>query len=306
MNHTPHSHLTGIAAFVQAVESKSFTAAAARMGLSKSAVAKNVARLEGRLGVRLLERTTRSLGLTVEGHSYYQTCLRVLAELSGAESLLAARRQTASGVLRVAAPASFGPRWAVPLLVDVLRKYPELQLEASFTDRYVDLVEEGIDLAIRIGELDDSASLVARRIGFQQSLLCASPGYFAAHGKPQRAADLEHHVCIGESREGRVLSWKVRDEGGEIVHVQVTPRHLIHHGEGLLNAALGGVGLVYLPDWLVSEHVQAGRLEAVMSSPAIVDRPIHLVWPKVRDVIPKVRVVVDELVSHFQPAAPWA
>src|ERR1700737_1151633 len=145
MSSQPHSHLTGIAAFVTSVELGSFTAAAERMGLSKSAVAKNVARLEERLGTRLLGRTTRRIGLTVDGHVYHERCLRVLSELGGAEALLASRQRVASGVLRVSLPASFGPRWAIPMLLDVLKSFPQLTLNAAATTGLADLLEGGVD-----------------------------------------------------------------------------------------------------------------------------------------------------------------
>lgn len=305
MTSVPHSHLAGIAAFVQSVDLGGFTAAADRMGLSKSAVAKSVARLEERLGVRLLNRTTRRFGLTVEGASYYETCLKVLSELDVAESLLASRKRIVSGVLRVTLPATFGPRWAVPMLLEIAKAHPQLQLELSFTDRHVDLVEEGFDLAVRIGELGDSASLVARSIGFQSSLLCGSPAYFSAHGEPQGIDDLNDHVCLGETRSGRILPWVLRDDRRNIVDVAIAPRHVINSGEGLLNAALAGAGIAQLPGWLANGDIRAGRLRAVLVSHSVPDRPINLVWPHARDVVPKVRVVVDFLLQRFLPRAPW-
>jgi DNA-binding transcriptional LysR family regulator len=150
-----HSHLQGISAFVHAVETGSFTAVAARMGVSKSATGKSVARLEERLGVRLLDRTTRSLSLTAEGQAYYRSCLKVLEELSTAETLLASRKQAVSGTLRVNLPVSFGRLWIMPVLIEVADQNPDLELDVSFTDRRVDLVEEGIDLAVRFGDPGD-------------------------------------------------------------------------------------------------------------------------------------------------------
>jgi DNA-binding transcriptional LysR family regulator len=305
MGGQPHSHLTGIAAFVTSVELGSFTAAAYRMGLSKSAVAKNVARLEERLGTRLLDRTTRRIGLTVDGHAYHETCLRVLSELEGAEALLASRQRVASGVLRVSLPASFGPRWAIPMLMDVLENFPQLTLDASFTDRYVDLVDEGIDLTVRIGELEDSSSLVARKIGDQHSMLCASPRYLDKRGRPERLEELADHDCIGETRGGRVLPWHFKGSNGKIAKIMIKPRHIISNGDGLLRAAVAGGGLVQLPTWLVNADLREGNLEAVLTASSANDRAIHLVWLKARDVVPKVRVIVDELARRFLPVPPW-
>ncbi|NLR97430.1 LysR family transcriptional regulator [Rhizobium sp. P38BS-XIX] len=305
MNLQPHSHLTGITAFVVTVELGSFTAAAGKMGLSKSAVAKNLSRLEERLGTRLLDRTTRRLGLTADGRAYHETCLRVLSELDSAEALLASRQRVASGTLRVSLPATFGPRWVVPMLAEALKRYPQLTLDASFSDRHVDLIDEGFDLAVRIGELEDSASLMARKIGTQTSQVCASPEYLARHGRPQRPGDIMEHDCLGETRGGKILPWFLQDKDSETVRVDISPRHIITNGDALLNAAVAGAGLACLPTWLVSADLRAGRLQEVLATSATNDRPIHLVWPRARDILPKVRVVVDELAGRFLPSPPW-
>jgi len=305
MSVQPHSHLTGITAFVVTVEFGSFTAAAERMGLSKSAVAKNVSRLEERLGTRLLDRTTRRLGLTADGRAYHETCLRVLSELDSAEALLASRQRVASGTLRVSLPATFGPRWVVPVLAEALTGHPQLTLDAAFSDRYVDLIDEGFDLAVRIGELEDSASLIGRRIGVQTSLVCASPEYLARRGRPERPGDLVGHDCLGETRGGKVLPWFLQGEHGETVRVDIRPRHIISNGDALLNMAVAGAGLACLPMWLVSADLRAGRLQEVLATSATNDRPIHLVWPRARDILPKVRVVVNEVAGRFLPSPPW-
>jgi DNA-binding transcriptional LysR family regulator len=301
----PVSHLSGIAAFVQAVEAGSFTAAAVRLGLSKSAVAKNVAKLEERLGTRLLERTTRSLGLTSDGQSYYESCLKVLAELGSAEALLASRQQQPSGLLRISLPVAFGQKWIMPALLDIGQQYPGLNFDVSFTDRHVDLVEEGIDLVVRLGDPGDMASLVGRKIGPQHSLLCASPAYLAARGRPQKLADLMDHDYIVYARDGRALPWLLRDEAGRTVSLRAKPRHTISHGHALRDAALAGAGLAYLATWLVMPDLREGSLEAVLTSAGVDDMPIHLLWPHARNMVPKVRVVVDQLVEHFHPVPPW-
>lgn len=305
MNTDPHSHLSGIAAFVHSVDAGSFTAAAARMGLSKSAVAKNVARLEDRIGARLLDRTTRRLGLTAEGQTYYESCLKVLAELSNAEALLAVRRQEIGGLLRVSLPVSFGPRWVMPVLLDIVRQHPALDLDVSFTDRHVDLVEDGNDLVVRLGDPGDMASLMGRKIGVQRSLLCASHAYLDARGRPQIPADLADHDCIAYARDGRALPWVLLDQDGKQVSLRIKPRHVVSHGEALLGTALSGAGLAYLATWLAAPDLRAGRLEAVLTAAGIDDMPMHVLWPKVRDTAPKIRVVVDELIKRFLPVPPW-
>ena len=182
--------LQGTLAFVQTVEAGSFTAAAQRLRITKSAVGKSVAQLEQRLGVRLLNRTTRSASLTSEGDTYYRACVRALAELDAAQATLASRRQVPSGRLRVDLPLSFGRRCVAPVLFEIAAKFPELAMEISFNDRRVDLIEEGIDLTVRMGDLEDSAGLVARRLYTQRSVLCAAPSYLrrAAGRRPSRTS----------------------------------------------------------------------------------------------------------------------
>ena len=202
--------LQGVLAFVQTVEAGSFTGAGQRLHVTKSAVGKAVAQLEQRLGVRLLNRTTRSLSPTSEGLGYYEACVRALSEIEAAQSLLAARRLVPSGRLRVDVPLAFGRRCVAPVLFDISRQFPDLTIEISFNDRRVDLIEEGIDLAVRMGDLDDSLSLAARRIYAQRSAICAAPAYLEKHGRPRSIEDLANHSVIGYGRDGIVRPWTVR------------------------------------------------------------------------------------------------
>lgn len=305
MSSEPYAHLSGIAAFVHSVEAGSFTAAATRMNLSKSAVAKAVARLEERIGARLLDRTTRHIGLTDEGRRYYESCLKVLEELGNAEALLASRRREASGLLRISLPVSFGRQWVMPILLQVARQHPKLELDVSFTDRHVNLVEEGVDLVVRLGDPGDMSSLVGRKIGVQRSLLCAAPAYLDARGRPTSPADLAEHDCIVYARDGRPLPWVVLDRNGTPVSTQVKPRHTVSHGDALRDTAVSGAGLAFLSTWLAATDLRAGRLEAVMTAASVDDAPMHVLWPRTRDLTPKVRVVVDELVERFVPVPPW-
>ncbi|MCB8877862.1 LysR substrate-binding domain-containing protein [Acidisoma silvae] len=301
----PHSQLTGISAFVHTVETGSFTAAAARMGLSKSAAAKKVARLEDRLGARLLERTTRRLNLTVEGEAYYRSCLKVLDELSATEALLASRQQAVSGRLRINLPISFGRLCIMPVLMDLLAQHPRLDLDVSFADRRVDLVEEGIDLAVRLGEPGDQASLIGRRIGTQRSVICGSPAYFALRGYPQSFEDLADHDCLGFVRDGRSSPWTIALSDGALRDLAIKPRHTVSHGEALRDATLSGLGLSYLSTWLIADDVRSGRLESVLLAEPVMQWPITALWPRVRDLTPKVRVTVDALVKAFSPLPRW-
>ncbi|TIS94826.1 LysR family transcriptional regulator, partial [Mesorhizobium sp.] len=214
--------LQGVLAFVQTVEAGSFTGAGRRLHVTKSAVGKAVAQLEQRLGVRLLNRTTRSLSPTSEGLGYYEACVRALSEIEAAQSLLAERRLVPSGRLRVDVPLAFGRRCVAPVLFDISRQFPDLTIEISFNDRRVDLIEEGIDLAVRMGDLDDSLSLAARRIYAQRSAICAAPSYLEKHGRPRSIDDLASHSVIGYGRDGIVRPWSVRHADGHIE--KFTPR----------------------------------------------------------------------------------
>lgn len=296
-----HSHLLGISAFVHAVETGSFTAAAARMGVSKSATGKNVARLEERLGIQLLNRTTRSLNPTAEGQTYYQSCLKILEELTAAETLLASQKRIVSGTLRINLPISFGRLCVLPVLNEVVDRNPELHLDISFTDRQIDLVEEHIDLVVRIGDPGDHASLTGRRIGVQRSIICAAPAYLDRRGRPSCVEELVHHDCLAFAKESRPLPWTVCGPGGTVRQFTVRPRHTISHGEALRDATVNGLGLAYLSNWLATDDLRKGRLEAVPIPTPEEDVSITALWPRSRDLAPKVRVVVDALVEAFMP-----
>lgn len=305
MSLNPHSHLQGIAAFVHAVETGSFTAAAARMGVSKSATGKSIARLEERLGVRLLDRTTRRLNMTADGHAYYQSCLKVLEELSTAETLLASRKQVVSGVLRVNLPISFGRLCVMPVLMTVAERYPDLELDVSFTDRRVDLVEEGIDLAVRLGGAGDQASLIGRRLGVQRSLICAAPSYLDRRGRPGSVDDLGEHDCLAFAKGGQPLPWATVASDGSSKSFAIRPRYTVSHGEALRDATVNGMGLAYLSTWLAASDILGGRLEVVPIPVPAEDVPITALWPRSRDLAPKLRAVVDALVEAFTPMPPW-
>ena len=206
--------LKDIPVFVASVEAGSFAQAAVRLHLSRSAVGKSIARLEERLGVRLFHRTTRSQRLTDNGALFYERCLRALEEIRGAESQLETGKHQVSGRLRVAVPVLFGRQCIAPLLIELAQEHPGLELEMSFSDRVVDLVEEGFDMAVRNGALADSSVLVARRLGEHRMVLCAAPDYLFKNGQPQSVDDLRQHTAINYTRAGRVLPWQLMDYDG--------------------------------------------------------------------------------------------
>jgi DNA-binding transcriptional LysR family regulator len=298
-------HLKGITAFVQAADAGSFTLAANRLGLSKSGIAKSVARLEERLGVRLFNRTTRRFALTVEGQAFHEACARILIELEGAEAVLTAHRLRPRGRLRIDLPVVFGQRWVVPVLLEIAARYPELSLVVSLTDRRIDPIEEGIDLVIRIGDLDDSTTLVARRLGVQQSVLCASAAYLDKHGRPASLDALDSHSCIVFGRGGQTLPWWFLNGNSEPVAKTVAGRLSFNHSDAIRDAALAGQGIALLSTWLIADHLREGRLAEVLPGTATRGFPIHALWPHARQMSPKIRVVVDVLAQRFLPEPPW-
>ena len=221
--------LKDIPVFVAAVEAGSFAQAAIRLHLSRSAVGKSIARLEQRLGVRLFQRTTRSQSLTDNGALFYERCLRALEEIRGAESLLETGKQQVSGRLRVAMPVLFGRQCVAPLLIALAQEHPGLELEMSFSDRVVDLVEEGFDMAVRNGTLQDSSVLVARKLGEHRMVLCAAPEYLLKKGQPQSVNDLSQHTAINYLSAGRVLSWQLMDNEG--TNMKVVEKFISINGE---------------------------------------------------------------------------
>ncbi|GAA3915862.1 LysR family transcriptional regulator [Gibbsiella dentisursi] len=299
-----HSRLQDISAFVHTVEAGSFTAAAARMGVSTSAPGKSVARLEARLGIKLLNRTTRSLNLTQEGHDYYHSCLRVLDELNAAESRLASTTCRVTGRVRINLPVSFGRLRIMPVLKAVAKQYPDLEMDVAFTDRRIDLVEERVDLVVRLGDPGNSASLNARRLGFQHSVICAAPEYLLTHGLPRSVEELGRHRCLGFARQGRALPW-LMGPAGQVKAYDLPYRHIISNGEALLDAAISGMGVACLATWLAAEAIHSGELKVLPVATPPNDVPITALWPCSRELAPKVRVVVDALMAALLPVAPW-
>lgn len=289
--------LNNIDMFVHAVEAGSFAQAAARLRVTRSAVAKGVARLEQRLGTRLFNRTTRRQSLTEEGHAYYERCVRALAEIDAAEAVFDARRSAPSGRLRVSVPAVFGRRCVAPLLLQLASEHRGLSIEISFSDRSVDLVDENFDLAVRIGALADSASLAARRLGEQRMGICAAPGYIAKHGMPSSAEEVAAHDCIVYGGADQPTRWRIRDR--ERVR-EVRPNGRIYSDDlqAIADAAVAGAGLAWLPCWLVAPYLQSGELSLVMDSDQVLATSIYAVWPKNRHLPLKTRFAIDLLAAR--------
>jgi DNA-binding transcriptional LysR family regulator len=294
-----NERLNGVGVFVAVVEAGSFAVAAQRLGVTRSAVAKTIARLEQRLKVRLFNRTTRKQSLTDDGHAYYERCVRALAELEAAEECFESGRTAPAGKLRVTVPVLFGRHCVAPILRALGERHPELQLEISFNDRVVDLVEEGFDLAVRFGTLPDSSQLVARRLGMQRMGICASPEYLARHGRPSSASELNGHLRIAYLSAGRAAAWRVYGDDGEELLPQVRIRLGFDDLQAIADAAIAGAGLAWLPCWMMSPEVKAGRLEVVVSGDRLPGTEIHAVWRRMTHLPMKVRVAVDALVSEI-------
>ncbi len=292
----PPESLSGVATFVAAARARSFTQAAERLGVSKSAVGKAIQRLEQRLGVELFHRTTRKVTLTADGEAYFAACAAALDDIGAAEDALAARAERPAGRLRINMPAAYGRRIVLPILQDIGKAHPGLQYTIRFADHLVDLVEEGVDLAIRFGHPGDGSGIVARRLTTQRWLVCAAPDYLARRGTPLSPDALRDHDCIVGQRKGQPLSWRFRVRG-EAIRVQPPATHELDDGDAMNALTLAGFGLCQMPEFLFRPYIASGHLVPVLAAftPDGVD--VNAVWPKVAHLRPKVRHVVDTLVA---------
>jgi DNA-binding transcriptional LysR family regulator len=262
-------------------------------------VGKSIARLEARLETRLFHRTTRRQSLTDDGQVFYERCVRALAELESAEAALDSGRRAPTGRLRVSAPVLFGRHCAAPLLWGLTRQHRELEVELSFSDRVVDLVEDGYDLAIRVAPLSDHAGLTARRLGVQEMVVCAAPAYLRKHGRPAALADLARHEAVAYGRSGAVKPWCFPDaEGGER-QVRVRSRLCFDDLETIADAAAQGAGLAWLPYWLVAERVRGAQLVLVLEEERRYGSEIYAVWPQNKHLPSKVRAAIDVLAARI-------
>jgi DNA-binding transcriptional LysR family regulator len=295
--------LTGIEVFVAAVESGSFSAAAERLHLSRSAVAKAIARIEARLDVRLFHRTTRSQSLTEDGQIYYERCVRALDELRAGQAMLDSGRQEVSGRLRVTAPVLFGRRCVAPVLARFAAQHPKLELDLSFSDRLVDLVEDGFDLALRNGPLYDGVGLMTRTVSLQRMTVCAAPAYLAEHGWPQTPDDLLFHRAVTYGRAGRIDRWEFPDSAGSAVTVTPPSRLRFDDLEAIADAAAAGHGLAWLPCWLIRDYAEAGTLVPVLEDVPRRVFKTHALWVRTPHLPLRVRMAIDALAAELPGSA---
>ena len=299
--------LNAIRLFTATVNAGSFSETGRRLGIAPSSVSRQVAALEDSVGARLLQRTTRKLSLTEAGRLYYQRVARILAELDEASAAVSDLEKAPRGVLQVNGPCAFGVRHITPALPEFLARFPQVRIELTLTDSFVDLVEAGADVAVRVGELEDS-SLVARRLARNRRILCASPDYLARAGAPEKPQDLTSHNCLIYTRHHGNVVWKL-GSAREPVEVRVDGNLRTNNTEAVHAAVVRGLGIALLPTWLVGQEVQSGRLAEVLggyqAASDALDTGIHALYPAHRLLSSKVRAFVDFLVDRFAPHPYW-
>ncbi|AEH88733.1 MULTISPECIES: LysR family transcriptional regulator [Mesorhizobium] len=296
-------HLTSMTVFANVVSEGSFAGAAKRMRLSPAAVSKHVHLLEEWLGARLLNRTTRRISLTEVGASVYERSLRILEDVEDVRTSAAESHARPTGSLRVSAPISFGALYLGKVVAEYLAAYPEVSVELVLDDRVVDIVEEGLDVAVRIAPLTDS-NLIARRIAPSWEVICASPEYIDRRGRPTKPSDLQDHDCLDYALRAGRGKWRFDGPEGEVA-VKVSARMTATNGQLLRDAALSGAGIVLGPTFLLGEAVRSGWLEIVMPLFKPVGRSIYAVYPSRRHLSAKVQSFVTLLADRFGENPPW-
>ena len=291
-------------AFVSVVEAGSFTAAADRLGIAKSAVSRRVSALEERLGVQLLRRTTRRLNVTATGQSFYEHGARILADLDEAESAVVQEHGELRGHLRVALPLSFGLRHMCKPIADFSRMHPRVTFDLDLNDRRIDLVAEGVDLAVRIGRLADS-TLIARRLFDARTVVCGSPGYLQQHGVPKTPEDLADHNCLVYANLPDPGRWICTDAAGERHSVEVNVTMTASSGDFLCAAAAEGLGLALQPTFIAGDAISRGELEPLLTDYEWPVSPAYAIYPPTRHLSYRVREFIDFLADRFAGLPYW-
>lgn len=287
--------------FATVVDVGSFVGAAEALGHSKAAVSRRVAELESRLGSRLLHRTTRRLSLTPEGEVFLSRCRELLSGLEEAEAEIASRSGHAAGLLRVNAPVTFGVRLLASLWAEFRDQHPRVRLDITLSDRLVDLVEEGYDLAIRVGKLQ-SSSLIARKLAETRLIVCASPQYLEAYGEPSTPEEIADHAVIGYSYWSAGDEWRLEGPDGALT-VRTNPIIHSNNGDTCRGAAVAGQGIVLQPDFVVGDDIAAGRLVELLPEYRAGELGVYAVYPSRRHMPPKIRALIEFLVKRLAPDA---
>jgi len=290
--------------FVRTVQEGGFSAAARALDLTPSAVSKQISRLEDHLGVRLLNRSTRHISLTDEGRAFYERCARIVSEIEEAEEWVAARQGSVRGVLRVTSTAIFAKHHVLPLLPEFMERYPELEIALEMTDRVVDLVEEGIDVAIRFTEQLADPSLVARPLAVNRRVVCAAPSYLRTHGTPRTPDELSAHNCLRLYTVSSFNDWEFEGPDGNCV-AHVTGNFQTNSADAIYHATLAGLGVARLSTYVIAPDLKSGRLVQLLPDYVHEQASILAVYPHRRHLSLKVRTFIDFLVDKFTPVPPW-
>jgi DNA-binding transcriptional LysR family regulator len=296
--------LISMAVFKRTVEAGSFAGAARQFGISPEMAGNHVRALEKHLGVRLLNRSTRRLHLTEAGGSYYERCSRVLSDIEEAEAEVSALQATPSGLLRIAGPLTFGALHLGPAISDYMFRYPSVKVDVALSDRHVNLIEEGFDLAVRIGEPSDSA-LIARRLASARLVLCASPTYLERAGRPDSPQDLTRHDCLVYADLRSPRSWRFTDADGHTEHVQIMGPFTSNNPQLLVSLAVAGHGLILWPSFAVGADILAGRLVPLLAGWRSRELAIWALYPHRSLLTAKVRCFVDFMAERFGPDPEW-
>lgn len=290
--------------FANVVDHSSFSAAARSIGVSPSAVSKQISKLEERLGVRLLNRSTRSISLTQEGQSFYERCSNVAAEVSAAEELLSSMGSRPTGKLRVTATVAFAKRQLIPLMPAFLERYADIELEMELSDRAIDFSSNGYDLAIRFSEQIEQTSVVARKLAVNKRVACASPAYLSRNGVPQKPEELAEHNCLRLSAIEDWNDWHF-ERGGEELVVPARGNFSVNTADAIYYAVKSGLGIARLPTYMVASDIASGKLIRLFPDILEDDASIYAVYASRHQLSPKIRVFIDYLVEALGPVPPW-
>jgi len=279
----------GINEFVAVAETESFTKAGERLGISTAQVSRQISALEVRIATKLFHRTTRKVSVTEVGTIYYQHCRQVLDGLEEAERAIAHLQKTPSGTLNITAPVTYGEKTLAPIINNFITQYPELEVKINLTNRKVDLIDEGVDLAIRLGVLENS-SMMARKLSSRTQHVCASPHYISTFGEPHTLSELEQHNCL----LGTLDYWRFQ-ENGKTRMIRVKGKLTCNSGHALIDAAIKNIGIIQLPDYYVSSYIQRGLLTPLLEQYRPPEEGIWALYPHNRHLSPKVRMLLDYL-----------
>lgn len=284
--------------YVAVVDGGSFAAAADKLDISRAMVSKQIQKLEEHLGTRLMNRTTRRLSLTETGREFYERSIQIMGDVEEAEQIAGQMTRRPQGVLRVTIPLSYGQHRLAAIIGDYTQAYPQVQLDISLSDRKVDLIEDGLDLAIRIGAMPQS-DLIARKLAGVRSIVCAAPAYLARHGAPQTPADLARHACLGYTLTGTGADWRLEGPDGAVI-VPISGPIRADNGDIIRLAALSGAGILFQPHFIVDDDIETGRLVRILPDWQSAELGVYAVYPSRKHLSAKVRTFVDFLVAALE------